>query len=232
MSVISTRKRPSIFEILWKIAVIFFASAGVYLQAKLDGGLFKTYIFLYFTILSNMGTAIVFFLLLLCKIAELIRGRGRRHRVLSRIKYIFTMAMALTLIVSLCLLAPFKSQAYLFSFRNLCVHIFAPLGATLDFLIFDKDIRYRLRTSLQSLILPALYLAVTLLISIKGITYSNGENFPYYFLNYRNLGWITLPPDGFGVLWWIVVIGVISLVSAFLITAVKVIIQKCRRKTI
>ena len=179
-----------------------------------------------------MGTAIVFFAFLICRISERIRGRRRRHRGLYRLKYIFTMAMALTLVVSLCLLAPFKSQAYLFSFRNLCVHIFAPLGATLDFLMFDKDFRCRLRTSLQSLFMPALYLAVTLLISIKGITYSNGENFPYFFLNYRNLGWFTLPPDGFGVLWWIIVVGLIALVVAFLITAIKVIIQKCGRKTI
>ena len=41
-------------------------------------------------------------------------------------------------------------------------------------------------------ILPLLYLAMTLLISIKGVTYSNGTNFPYYFLNYREYGWFNL----------------------------------------
>ncbi len=223
-------KGPSIISILWKLVVIVFAAIGVYLQAKLDGGLFKTYVFLYFTILSNMGIAIISALLLMLGICERIMKKKLIPHWLLTVRFMFVTAMFVTLVVSLALLAPFKSQAYLFSLRNLSVHIFAPIAAVVDFLVFDKSFRCRLRTCFWGFVLPAFYLAVTLLISIKGITYSNGSNFPYYFLDYRTLGWTTFENGQIGVLWWILLIAGIIFVISFLLTILKVLINKLRHK--
>ena len=79
-------------------------------------------------------------------------------------------------------------------------------------------------------VIPAVYLVVTLLISIKGITYSNGSNFPYYFLDYRTLGWTTFENGKIGVLWWILLIAGIVFVISFLLTTLKVIINEIRKK--
>ena len=207
---------------------IVFASIGVYLQAKIDGGLFRTYVFLYFTIMSNMGTAIIFAIMLIMQIIERCRKRKLISNKLLTVKYMFTAAMTLTLVVSLCLLAPFKSQAYLFSFRNLSLHIFAPFAAVIDFWVFDKRFKCRLRTSLLGLVIPTIYLAVTLLLSIRGITYSNGTMYPYYFLDYRSLGWLSFTSEKIGVVWWISLIAVIAFVSSLLLTVIKIIINKFR----
>lgn len=223
-------KGPSVISLLWKLVAIVFASIGVYLQAKLDGGLFRTYVFLYFTIFSNMGIAIISGLFVLLGVLErATRRRFTPHWLLS-LRFMFVTAMSVTLVVSLVLLAPFKSQTYLFSLRNLSVHIFAPLAAVIDFLIFDKSFRCRIRTCFLGFVLPAIYLAVTLLISIKGITYSNGSNFPYYFLDYHTLGWTTFEDGKMGVLWWVLLVAGIVFVISLLLTTIKVIINKIRNK--
>jgi len=219
---------PSIIEILWKIVPIVFASVGVYLQAKLDGGLFRSYVFLYYTIVSNLGTAIIFALILIMQIKE----RYTKVVIISNkmmvVKYMFTSSMMLTLIVSLYLLAPFKSHAYLFSFRNLSLHIFAPFASVVDLLFFDKRFNCKIRTAFLGFVIPFIYLAVTLLLSIKGITYSNGTLYPYFFLDYRTLGWLTIESGKIGVIWWILLIAMIAFVSSLLLAVIKVIINKIR----
>ncbi len=204
---------------LWKLVVIAFACTGVYLQAKLDGGLFKTYVFLYFTIISNMCTAAIFSVIYIFQAS----GKKRIPKILITLKYMFTCAMTLTLIVSICLLAPFKTHADIFSLRNLCLHIFAPAAAVIDFWLFDNPHKLNIKASLKGVIVPLFYVIITLLISIKGITYSNGTMFPYYFLDYHSLGWLK-------VIWWMLLIAVISLVSSFILTAIKIIIKNCQHK--
>lgn len=229
MERVNTYSKPSVISLLWKLVVMTFAVIGVYLQAKLDGGLFSTNVYLYFTILSNMGTAALCLVCFVMGIAERCVKRPLIPRGLYALKYMFTIAMTITLVVSLCLLAPFKSQAYLFSLRNLSVHIFAPFGAVVDFLAFDKRFRCRMRTCFAGFVVPAVYLAVTLLLSIKGISYSNGTNFPYYFLDYRTLGWLNFETGKIGVVWWIALIAIITLVVSLLLTSVKIVVDKCRR---
>lgn len=215
---------PSFFEILWKVVLIIFASIGVYLQARDDGGLFRNHTYLYFTIISNMGTAIVFFMFFIAEIFERSRGRAGIPKQLFILKYMFTAAMAVTLIVSSCLLAPFKDNAYLFSMKNLSLHIFAPLITVIDFLAFDNRIEYRKRTVFLGFVLPLMYLTVTLLLSIRGISYSNGTNYPYYFLDYRTLGWFTHSGGNIGVFWWILIVAVITLAVSAILTFLKRII--------
>jgi len=220
---------PSVIEIIWKIFPVVFSVSGVYLQAKLDGGLFKTYVFLYYTIMSNLGTAIIFALMFIMQIKEKHTKRLCISNKFLILKYMFTASMMLTLIVSLCLLAPFKSQEYLFSFRNLSLHIYAPLAAVVDLLFFDKRFKCRIRTAFLGFVIPAVYLTVTLILSIRGITYSNGTLYPYFFLDYRSLGWFTFTSGKIGVIWWILIIAAVAYVSSLLLAVMKVIINKIRR---
>lgn len=200
---------------------MFFAITGIVLQAKLDGGFFRSNIYLYFTILSNSLTAIVFFVFFCLEIIENVtRKRIITYRLLT-VKYMMTSAMFLTLFVSVVLLMPLKDQAYLFSMKNLCQHIFAPLIALLDFLIFDREFKTGIKAFAQSFIFPFVYLAVTFLLSLKPIRYSNGTNFPYYFLDYKTYGWWSLPPEGLGVFWWIVIVALMLGVSTAVLLGIK-----------
>ncbi len=217
---------PSIPEILFKPLLIFTALFGVYLQAKLDGGFFRTNVYLYFTIFSNTGTAIVFFLFWILEIAERINKRKYLKPFMFTIKYMFTAALSITLVVSATLLAPFKDMTYLFSVKNLTVHIFAPLIAVLDFLIFDRRFHIKWYMPLLGLALPAAYSVLTILLSIRGIHYSNGTIYPYYFFNWRDLGWWTFSKTCLGVGWWLIIIGVVSLILSSVLTLIKKTITK------
>ena len=192
------KREHSILEILIKPVLIIFSVIGVALQVKVDGGFFGTNVYLYFTILSNTLIAATFFAFLVLEIIECIIGKNIIPQWLFTVKYMITSAMFLTLLVSAALLMPFKNQAYLFSMKNLCQHIFAPFIALLDFIMFDRNFKCTGKAFALSFVFPLLYLVVTLALSLKPITYSNGSNFPYYFLDYRTNGWLTVPPNGLG----------------------------------
>ena len=118
------RNKHSIIEILFKPLLIIFAVTGVVLQAKLDGGFFSTNVYLYFTILSNTLIAIVFFIFFCLEIIEQLTGKRIIPHWLLTIKYMFTSAMFLTLLVSVTLLMPFKDQAFCFQ-QKICVSIYS-----------------------------------------------------------------------------------------------------------
>ena len=220
----------TVIEILFKPLLIFFSMTGIILQAKLDGGFFRSNIYLYFTILSNALTAIVFFAFFWLEIIEQFTRKRIIPYWLLTVKYMMTSAMFLTLFVSAVLLMPLKDQAYLFSMKNLCQHIFAPLIALLDFLIFDKEFKIGIKAFALSFVFPLMYLAVTFLLSLKPIRYSNGSNFPYYFLDYRTYGWWSLPPESLGVFWWIVIIAIMQTISTAILFGVKKLINAVRGK--
>ena len=215
------KREHSILEILIKPALIIFSVIGVALQVKVDGGFFATNVYLYFTILSNTLIAATFFAFLVMEIIERIIGKNIIPQWLFTVKYMITSAMFLTLLVSAALLMPFKNQAYLFSLKNLCQHIFASFIALLDFIMFDRNFKCTVKAFALSFVFPLLYLAVTLALSLKPITYSNGSNFPYYFLDYRTNGWLTVPPNGLGVLWWILIIAAMLALSTAVLFGIK-----------
>ena len=182
------RKICFIFELLLKIATIIFAFWGVCLQARDDGGFIRSNTYLYFTIISNLETVAIVGVFIGLRIAETIRGKQIISKPLFVLKFMITAAMTITFTVAALLLAPLKDNVYLFSMKNLSLHIIAPILAMIDFLMIDRGFEYKWKMTFLGFILPLLYLAMTLLISIKGVTYSNGTNFPYYFLNYREYG--------------------------------------------
>lgn len=220
------RKICFIFELLLKIATIIFAFWGVCLQARDDGGFIRSNTYLYFTIISNLETVAIVGVFIGLRIAETIRGKQIISKPLFVLKFMITAAMTITFTVAALLLAPFKDNAYLFSMKNLSLHIIAPILAMIDFLMIDRGFEYKWKMTFLGFILPLLYLAMTLLISVKGITYSNGTNFPYYFLNYRELGWFNLNGGMPGVAWWILIVAVMAFAVTYLLLAFKRAVMK------
>ena len=152
------RKICFIFELLLKIATIIFAFWGVCLQARDDGGFIRSNTYLYFTIISNLETVIIFSVFVVLRIAENIKGKQIIPKPLFMLKFMITAAM-------------------------------------------------------------------TLLISIKGVTYSNGTNFLYYFLNYREYGWFNLHGMP-GVAWWILIVAVMAFAVTYLLLVFKRAVMK------
>ena len=219
------RKICFIFELLLKIATIIFAFWGVCLQARDDGGFIRSNTYLYFTIISNLETVIIFSVFVVLRIVENIKGKQIIPKPLFMLKFMITAAMTITLTVAALLLAPLKDNVYLFSMKNLSLHIIAPILAMIDFLMIDRGFEYKWKMTFLGFILPLLYLAMTLLISIKGVTYSNGTNFPYYFLNYREYGWFNLHGMP-GVAWWILIVAIMAFAVTYLLLVFKRAVMK------
>ena len=131
------RKICFIFELLLKIATIIFAFWGVCLQARDDGGFIRSNTYLYFTIISNLETVIIFSVFVVLRIVENIKGKQIIPKPLFMLKFMITAAMTITLTVAALLLAPLKDNVYLFSMKNLSLHIIAPILAMMDFLMID-----------------------------------------------------------------------------------------------
>ena len=111
------RKICFIFELLLKIATIIFAFWGVCLQARDDGGFIRSNTYLYFTIISNLETVIIFSVFVVLRIVENIKGKQIIPKPLFMLKFMITAAMTITLTVAALLLAPLKDNVYLFSMK-------------------------------------------------------------------------------------------------------------------
>ena len=99
--------------------------------------------------------------------------------------------------------------------KNLSLHIIAPILAMIDFLMIDRGFEYKWKMTFLGFILPLLYLAMT----------SNGTNFLYYFLNYREYGWFNLHGMP-GVAWWILIVAVMAFAVTYLLLVFKRAVMK------
>ena len=90
------RKICFIFELLLKIATIIFAFWGVCLQARDDGGFIRSNTYLYFTIISNLETVIIFSVFVVLRIVENIKGKQIIPKPLFMFKFMITAAMTIT----------------------------------------------------------------------------------------------------------------------------------------
>jgi len=211
-----------VIEFLLKAALLAASFGGVYLQAVIDGGFFKPKTYLYFTILSNTGISVIALLLLLLRAAERLADRPVVPRWLYRLKYMFTAALFTTFLTAFAILAPAVGNlSYILSPKNVLAHLLTPLLATVDFLAFDPEFRRQKISVPQSLILPGLYTALTLFLSIDGVYYTNGTYYPYFFFDYRTLGWFTLSLHKIGTAWWLGIIALITAVSSWLLLKLK-----------
>lgn len=215
-------KSSCIIELVLKLAVLATSFSGVYLQAIIDGGFFKPKIYLYFTILSNTAIAVIVLVMLPVRVMEILTKQKIVPQWFYTLKYIVTSALFTTLVVAFAILAPAVHNIhYVLSLKNVLAHLLTPLLATMDFLIFDKEYMIKKYSVFQSLILPGAFALITLLLSIKGVYYTNGTYYPYFFFDYRSLGWFTLSLHRLGTAWWFLIIAGITMFSAWLLLKLK-----------
>jgi hypothetical protein len=77
--------------------------------------------------------------------------------------------------------------------RNVIMHLVGPMMVVIDFLLFNPKNNLKWRAILESLILPYLYVIVTLIIGL----FTN--SYPYFFLDVNNIGYS-------GVLGWVFIL--------------------------
>ena len=208
-----------IISILIKVALIVVGILGIIFTTISSGFMGSKYVFLYFTVQSNITIILITGVFLVNEILT----KKFVNQVLYDLKFIFTVAITITFIVFFTMLAPIVGIDYLLSFNNFSLHAIVPILAIVDFFVFDKDIDMTYPKAFLGLAMPAYYLVFFIIGTFFGTRYTGANDdsaiAPYFFLNYKQNGFL-FEKGTIGVIPWsvilLVAIALLSLLFAFL----------------
>lgn len=182
-------KQTSFLTWIWRMAIVGFGLYGLYLQLFPD----DFYNLTYYTLISNI-LVVVFWIYLL-----FLMSKNRVSKLTSpkiiRLKGAFTMAIILTFLVYMILLAPIAEPKDFYNWKNYTLHYIVPIMTIIDWLMLDPKNQYRKLEPFIWTLIPLLYMAFSL---IKGYVFNieipdqKHSPYPYFFMNINNIGW-----DGF-----------------------------------
>ncbi len=200
------------FSIILNALLFTVGIYGIY-RTCYSEGFMQTDAFLYYTVQSNL---LVMAIAIISIIFESRKLQGKSiPNVVYTIRYVGTVAITLTFLVFSVMLTPVLIAQgegdYLRSIGNFIVHTFVPLCAILDWCFYGKSSHFKTLHILLTLLAPLYYLIFALVRSFLGLTIS-GNHVPYFFLDYKKLGWFNISEAGIGVAWWIVIL-IIALVG-------------------
>ena len=162
-----------ITSLILKIIVVLSASYGTFLAVTSAPATI-----LYFTIQSNIWICVTCLvgLVLMIKKAEI-------KKWMYTVKLIFTVSITLTGVVYCVMLAPLNGDAA-YTPVNVLTHVIVPAVSVLDFAVYDYPAVYKKRECLLATIPPFYYLAFAGIGYALDWDFNNGENYPYFFLNW------------------------------------------------
>ena len=197
--------KSKLVSCILKAVVIVSATAGILLSAGAGRRAFMggSRVFMYYTIQSNIAIAAV------CLIGAVLMMRGRP--VPNRwytVKFVGTVAITLTGVVYCTMLAPLLGDAA-WRLNNVLTHVVVPLAAILDLFVTGAGGSIPRRSVFLVTIPPAAYAIYAGIGYIAGWQFSDGANYPYFFLNWGSpagaFGFTKELPF-MGCVWWILII--------------------------
>lgn len=156
--------------------------------------------FLYYTTQSNLIMALLS--------AFLIYYDFKKREPTIAIKvmhHIAVTAVLLTFTVFALMLGGYiENTRYFYSIQNLTLHNLAPIIAVFVYLLYDYKLpRYTVPLALIS---GVTYMLFTYILYFSGVNYGT-HGFPYFFLDFKTYGWLTINWPSFGILyWWVLII--------------------------
>ncbi len=208
-----TRTRKNISYLL-KTLVIISAIVGTILSAFAGQGAFMggTRIFMYFTIQSNIAIALI------CAGGLVMLKRDTDiSRVWHVVKFVGTVAITLTGVVFVIVLAPTLGERA-WSAHNVLTHVIVPIASVIDFFVVMAGVTIRKINVLFCILPPLLYAIYAGIGYVQGWEFSGGYNYPYFFLNWGS------PAGAFGFTdelpymgsaWWILTLFVFLIIVGF-----------------
>ena len=197
----------NIAKVLIKLALIIVGVLGIIFNFYSTSFMGNGYIFMFFTVQSNLTIILMSFVFLINDILVIFKKKSFVNQFLYHLKYVFTVAITITFLVFFIMLAPTLGVDYLLSFNNFSLHAIVPILAIIDFFIFDKDINITYPSSLLGISMPIYYVIFFLIGIPLGFRYTaEGLKAPYFFLNYEQNGWLF--EKGLGVIIWILILTV------------------------
>lgn len=218
---VKTDIRKRMTTVLLKSFLILFVIIGLYDTFSASGFMGSGMTLLYYTVQSNIWIAGIVLVFLVCELAAWRTGKNYITNTLLLIKFVFTVAISLTFLVFAVLLAPLMPISYLLSPSNICLHNLTAILAIADFIVFDYRLVAKRKHVLLPTVMPLYYLCFALTLGAAGVRFnSNGDTFPYFFLNYKGFGWFRIGPNGIGVVYWIAMMLLIVLVTSWVLLKV------------
>lgn len=150
--------------------------------------------FTYYTTLSNVAIDVVLIIAIIMDVLLITKGKNYKTNGFYICKYMMTVAISLTLLIYMFILAPTSKAGFFGSYFNnyggsFGVHFIGPVFAILDFLLFDYDYKSKRSHGVFAVIPPLCYVAFVVILATAGVRW--GEMYaPYNFLNYgAPTGW-------------------------------------------
>lgn len=187
-----------IFALIFRGASLLIAFAGVSIHLGIFEGQFNAGLLMYYTVQSNLLAIFLFGMLLAATIRDLRKdGRQGSCSYFPRFEMIVVIDILLTLLVFWVMLVPnvfsMGGDYPLWSFDNLSVHLITPLLCMLDYLLFAASKHLKYRDVYAIPIYPLCYVVFVSIAGFAGYVYrlyldGTEQNFPYFFLNWKELG--------------------------------------------
>ncbi len=221
-----TRKRISY---CLKTIVVLAAVIGTCLSAYAGKNSFMggSVVFMYFTIQSNIAIAIIS--LIGCCMLMLKKPISSFWHV---IKFVGTVSITLTGVVFCFVLAPTLGAAA-WNIQNVLTHVVVPLLAIADFFVIASTTQIKLKNVIYVIIPPLLYAIYAGIGYVRGWQFSEGINYPYFFLNWGSpagaFGFTKERPF-MGSAWWILALLLFLIcVGCCYLTISNCINRKCKK---
>lgn len=199
-----------IISIVLKITAIILIVVGVCLN--IFGGqefMAGSKSLLYFTIQSNILAAILCSIGVIFDFKRLKNDSAVHNKVFNYFQLVATTGVTLTLIVFWALLAQSMPPSYLYSVSNLALHTLGPLLVLLDYIFFTKNFKPSKKMLMVVWTFPLVYFAFAMILSLSSVDFGYGMRVPYFFLDYKELGWFNISNGNIGVFYWVIIILII-----------------------
>lgn len=171
-------------SIIFKLFLFATSFVGILIQTGILEGEFNYHIFNYYTLISNL-LCMIYFLL------DAVYLSKKNKTLFPKFKGVLTMGIVVTGIVFHFLLSKtLFDMGTTYKISNILLHYVVPIGAILDYLLFDKKGTYNYKSPFLWVLLPDLYYVYVLVGRLFNIDFSidTVSNFPYYFIDYELIG--------------------------------------------
>ncbi len=218
--------RSRTISYILKFIVIVSAAAGVFLSAMAGRNTFMggNRVFMYFTIQSNIAVAVI-----LAAEAVMMQKTGGIKNSWFTVKFMGTVSIILTGAVFCFVLAPVFGP-WAWNLQNILTHVVVPIAAAADFFVTGIYGDIRKSIVFYGTLPPLAYALYAGIAYLAGWEFSEGINYPYFFLNWGSpagaFGFTDELPY-MGCVWWIlallfmlVVVGYICLLMLDLLRTI------------
>ncbi|MBR1860240.1 MAG: Pr6Pr family membrane protein [Lachnospiraceae bacterium] len=205
-----------LISLIIKIVAIGSAIYGTYLSILGKNGFMSNWnALLFYTIQSNLWIAGWF----VYEGIIMFKKKEYDSRAVNILKLVFTVAISLTGIVFVAILAPTLPNPY--KLNNVLTHVVVPLCAVIDIFVCADRMKLKNFDFVYCVIPPIYYFIFASIGYINHWHFVGSLNYPYFFLNWGSpVGAIGFSKESpwMGPVWWVILLAALIMFMGFIFT--------------